>query len=48
MTELLADIAAIATTYAPYVFGVVGAVLGLVAAFALGKWVITRVRAAIK
>lgn len=47
MADLLTAIAALATTYVPYVFGVVGAVLGLVGAFALGKWVIKRVRAAI-
>lgn len=48
MEDLITDIAALATTYIPWVFGVVGAVLALVGAFQLGKWVVKRVRSAIK
>lgn len=48
MDTILADIASLTATYIPYVFGIVGAVLGLVGAFALGKWIVKRVRAAIK
>lgn len=48
MPGLITAIGDMATEYAPYAFGVAGAVLVLVGAFALSKWVVKRVRAAIK
>jgi len=48
MPALITAIGDIATEYAPYVFSVVGAVLALVAAFALGRWIVKRVRSSIK